>query len=207
MQGPILCTLRWEGKHLNIMGITCTCIGLCYQMLHFQRKTGFSLVCFFLVISSSPSLDCIEELQLKLRETNNFSAFIANIRKAFIALSYKWCFETVVNLSLYWFLIFTGGNKDLYWIEQENFICVIVKIQLGVGHGHVGYGNHLRLPLTIQVLDLHIWTGAVLKLQASFVPCTHRPPFLHESQTDFQDGERNGKFQFFPSCNKLCEVG
>lgn len=41
------------------------------------------------VISSSPSLDCIEELQLKLRETNSFSAFIANIRKAFIALSYK----------------------------------------------------------------------------------------------------------------------
>ncbi|XP_054827227.1 kinetochore protein Spc25 [Eublepharis macularius] len=41
------------------------------------------------VISCSPSLDCIEELQLKVRETNNFSAFIANIRKAFIALSYK----------------------------------------------------------------------------------------------------------------------
>ncbi|XP_048341608.1 kinetochore protein Spc25 [Sphaerodactylus townsendi] len=39
------------------------------------------------VISCSPPLDCIEELQLKVRETKNFSAFIANIRKAFIALS------------------------------------------------------------------------------------------------------------------------
>ncbi|KAH0621453.1 hypothetical protein JD844_022793 [Phrynosoma platyrhinos] len=41
------------------------------------------------VISCSPPLDCIEELQLKVRETNNFSAFIANVRKAFIALTYK----------------------------------------------------------------------------------------------------------------------
>ncbi|XP_062974685.1 kinetochore protein Spc25 [Elgaria multicarinata webbii] len=41
------------------------------------------------VISCSPPLDCIEELQLKVRETNNFSAFIANVRKAFIALTFK----------------------------------------------------------------------------------------------------------------------
>ncbi|XP_074857142.1 kinetochore protein Spc25 [Carettochelys insculpta] len=41
------------------------------------------------VTSSSPPLDCIEELQLKVRETNNFAAFVANIRKAFTALSYK----------------------------------------------------------------------------------------------------------------------
>ncbi|NXU48490.1 SPC25 protein, partial [Turnix velox] len=41
------------------------------------------------VTSCTPPLDCIEELQLKVRETNNFSAFIANIRKAFTALSYK----------------------------------------------------------------------------------------------------------------------
>ncbi|XP_053142995.1 kinetochore protein Spc25 [Hemicordylus capensis] len=41
------------------------------------------------VVSCSPPLDCVEELQLKVRETNNFSAFIANIRKAFIALPYK----------------------------------------------------------------------------------------------------------------------
>ncbi|NXQ45739.1 SPC25 protein, partial [Catharus fuscescens] len=41
------------------------------------------------VISCTPPLDCIAELQLKLRETNNFSAFVANIRKAFTALSYK----------------------------------------------------------------------------------------------------------------------
>ncbi|NXH53008.1 SPC25 protein, partial [Rhabdornis inornatus] len=41
------------------------------------------------VTSCTPPLDCIPELQLKLRETNNFSAFVANIRKAFTALSYK----------------------------------------------------------------------------------------------------------------------
>ncbi|NXW72949.1 kinetochore protein Spc25 [Hirundo rustica] len=41
------------------------------------------------VTSCTPPLDCIAELQLKLRETNNFSAFVANIRKAFTALSYK----------------------------------------------------------------------------------------------------------------------
>ncbi|KAJ7345675.1 hypothetical protein JRQ81_001625 [Phrynocephalus forsythii] len=41
------------------------------------------------VISCSPPLDCIEELQSKVRETNNFSAFIANVRKAFVALTYK----------------------------------------------------------------------------------------------------------------------
>ncbi|NXP30208.1 SPC25 protein, partial [Leiothrix lutea] len=41
------------------------------------------------VTSCTPPLDCIAEFQLKLRETNNFSAFFANVRKAFIALSYK----------------------------------------------------------------------------------------------------------------------
>ncbi|KAF1576509.1 UNVERIFIED_CONTAM: Kinetochore protein Spc25, partial [Eudyptes robustus] len=41
------------------------------------------------VTSCTPPLDCISELQLKVRETNNFSAFVANIRKAFTALSYK----------------------------------------------------------------------------------------------------------------------
>ncbi|NXR41045.1 SPC25 protein, partial [Zosterops hypoxanthus] len=41
------------------------------------------------VTSCTPPLDCIAELQLKLRETNNFSAFVANVRKAFTALSYK----------------------------------------------------------------------------------------------------------------------
>ncbi|KAF1487586.1 Kinetochore protein Spc25, partial [Megadyptes antipodes antipodes] len=39
--------------------------------------------------SCTPPLNCIAELQLKVRETNNFSAFVANIRKAFTALSYK----------------------------------------------------------------------------------------------------------------------
>ncbi|NXA32826.1 SPC25 protein, partial [Eudromia elegans] len=41
------------------------------------------------VTSCSPPLDCIAEFQQKVRETNNFSAFIANIRKAFTELSYK----------------------------------------------------------------------------------------------------------------------
>ncbi|NXL87327.1 SPC25 protein, partial [Alectura lathami] len=41
------------------------------------------------VTSCTPPLDCISEFQQKVRETNNFSAFIANIRKAFTALSYK----------------------------------------------------------------------------------------------------------------------
>ncbi|KFQ37424.1 PREDICTED: kinetochore protein Spc25 [Merops nubicus] len=41
------------------------------------------------VTSCTPPLDCIPEFQLKVRETNNFSAFVANIRKAFTALSYK----------------------------------------------------------------------------------------------------------------------
>ncbi|NWI20705.1 SPC25 protein, partial [Crypturellus soui] len=41
------------------------------------------------VTSHSPPLDCIAEFQQKVRETNNFSAFIANIRKAFTELSYK----------------------------------------------------------------------------------------------------------------------
>ncbi|NXI52527.1 SPC25 protein, partial [Chloroceryle aenea] len=41
------------------------------------------------VTSCTPPLDCIAELQLKVRETNKFSVFVANIRKAFTALSYK----------------------------------------------------------------------------------------------------------------------
>ncbi|KFU88537.1 Kinetochore protein Spc25 [Chaetura pelagica] len=41
------------------------------------------------VTSCTPPLDCIAEFQLKVRETNNFSAFVANMRKAFTALSYK----------------------------------------------------------------------------------------------------------------------
>ncbi|NXX20198.1 SPC25 protein, partial [Podargus strigoides] len=41
------------------------------------------------VTSCTPPLDCMAEFQLKVRETNNFSAFVANIRKAFTAYSYK----------------------------------------------------------------------------------------------------------------------
>ncbi|KFV71114.1 Kinetochore protein Spc25, partial [Dryobates pubescens] len=41
------------------------------------------------VTSCIPPLDNIAEFQSKVRETNNFSAFIANIRKAFADLSHK----------------------------------------------------------------------------------------------------------------------
>ncbi|NWX19788.1 SPC25 protein, partial [Aegotheles bennettii] len=41
------------------------------------------------VTSCTPPLDCIAEFQQKVRETNNFSAFVASIRKAFTALSYE----------------------------------------------------------------------------------------------------------------------
>ncbi|NXH20929.1 SPC25 protein, partial [Bucco capensis] len=41
------------------------------------------------VTSCTPPLDCIAEFERKVRETNNFSAFVANIRKAFTALSHK----------------------------------------------------------------------------------------------------------------------
>lgn len=37
------------------------------------------------VSDCSPHLECLAEFQEKVRETNNFSAFLANVRKAFIA--------------------------------------------------------------------------------------------------------------------------
>ncbi|CAO2597193.1 Kinetochore protein Spc25 [Lemmus lemmus] len=37
------------------------------------------------VSDCSPPLECLAELQEKVRKTNNFSAFLANVRKAFIA--------------------------------------------------------------------------------------------------------------------------
>ncbi|XP_028618824.1 kinetochore protein Spc25 isoform X1 [Grammomys surdaster] len=37
------------------------------------------------VFDCSPHLECLEEFQEKVRKTNNFSAFLANVRKAFIA--------------------------------------------------------------------------------------------------------------------------
>lgn len=41
------------------------------------------------VSDCDPHLECLAEFQEKLRKTNNFSAFIANIRKAFTALVYN----------------------------------------------------------------------------------------------------------------------
>ncbi|XP_074159295.1 kinetochore protein Spc25 isoform X4 [Sminthopsis crassicaudata] len=38
------------------------------------------------ISDSAPHLECLEEFQEKVRKTNNFSAFLANVRKAFIAL-------------------------------------------------------------------------------------------------------------------------
>ncbi|XP_021049108.1 kinetochore protein Spc25 [Mus pahari] len=37
------------------------------------------------VFDCSPHLECLAEFQEKVRKTNNFSAFLANVRKAFIA--------------------------------------------------------------------------------------------------------------------------
>ncbi|XP_067994789.1 kinetochore protein Spc25 isoform X2 [Melanerpes formicivorus] len=44
---------------------------------------------YYEVTSCIPPLDCIAEFQIKVRETNNFSAFVAKIRKAFADLSHK----------------------------------------------------------------------------------------------------------------------
>ncbi|XP_072300412.1 kinetochore protein Spc25 [Eucyclogobius newberryi] len=39
------------------------------------------------VVSSDPALDCLPNLEKRLQETNNLAAFLANIRKEFIALA------------------------------------------------------------------------------------------------------------------------
>ncbi|XP_004375606.1 kinetochore protein Spc25 [Trichechus manatus latirostris] len=41
------------------------------------------------VLDSSPHLECLAEFQENLRKTNNFSAFLANVRKAFMAMVYN----------------------------------------------------------------------------------------------------------------------
>ncbi|XP_045153921.1 kinetochore protein Spc25 [Echinops telfairi] len=41
------------------------------------------------VSDSSPHLECLAELQENLRKTKNFSAFLANVRKAFVAMVYN----------------------------------------------------------------------------------------------------------------------
>ncbi|KAM4875407.1 LOW QUALITY PROTEIN: kinetochore protein Spc25-like [Thomomys bottae] len=41
------------------------------------------------VSDSAPHLECLPELQEKVRKTNNFSAFLANVRKAFTAMVYN----------------------------------------------------------------------------------------------------------------------
>ncbi|GAB5575715.1 kinetochore protein Spc25 isoform X2 [Prionailurus iriomotensis] len=38
---------------------------------------------------SAPHLECLAEFQEKVRKTNNFSAFLANVRKAFTAMVYN----------------------------------------------------------------------------------------------------------------------
>uniref|UniRef100_A0A8D0L0T5 Kinetochore protein SPC25 n=1 Tax=Strix occidentalis caurina TaxID=311401 RepID=A0A8D0L0T5_STROC len=72
---------------------------LCKSKVLFEERLGLEIrrihMCYVLsqmakyVTSCTPPLDCIAEFQLKVRETNNFSAFVANIRKAFTALTYK----------------------------------------------------------------------------------------------------------------------
>ncbi|XP_040150362.1 kinetochore protein Spc25 isoform X3 [Ictidomys tridecemlineatus] len=41
------------------------------------------------VSDSAPHLECLAEFQENVRKTNNFSAFIANVRKAFTAMVYN----------------------------------------------------------------------------------------------------------------------
>lgn len=41
------------------------------------------------VSDCAPRLECLAEFQEKVRQTNNFSAFLANVRKAFTALVYN----------------------------------------------------------------------------------------------------------------------
>ncbi|XP_020317664.1 kinetochore protein Spc25 [Oncorhynchus kisutch] len=38
------------------------------------------------IVSSDPPLDCMAHLEQRLQETNNFSAFLANVRREFLAL-------------------------------------------------------------------------------------------------------------------------
>ncbi|XP_041120704.1 kinetochore protein Spc25 [Polyodon spathula] len=42
----------------------------------------------YTVISCGPPLECMPQLEKKVRETNNFSAFLANVRKEFAALNW-----------------------------------------------------------------------------------------------------------------------
>ncbi|XP_043852356.1 kinetochore protein Spc25 [Dromiciops gliroides] len=47
------------------------------------------------ISDSAPHLECLAEFQEKVRKTNNFSAFLANVRKAFIALVCNECVNSV----------------------------------------------------------------------------------------------------------------
>ncbi|XP_068936703.1 kinetochore protein Spc25 isoform X3 [Petaurus breviceps papuanus] len=47
------------------------------------------------VSDSAPHLECLAEFQEKIRKSNNFSAFLANVRKAFIALACNECVNSV----------------------------------------------------------------------------------------------------------------
>lgn len=47
------------------------------------------------VSDSAPHLECQSEFQEKVRKTKNFSAFLANVRKAFSTMVYNECVKTV----------------------------------------------------------------------------------------------------------------
>ncbi|XP_027721833.1 kinetochore protein Spc25 [Vombatus ursinus] len=47
------------------------------------------------ISDSAPHLECLAEFQEKIRKTNKFSAFLANVRKAFIALACNECVNNV----------------------------------------------------------------------------------------------------------------
>ncbi|XP_008588095.1 PREDICTED: kinetochore protein Spc25 [Galeopterus variegatus] len=60
---------------------------------HFESPYMFSLhlneARDYEVSDSTPHLECLAEFQENVRKTNNFSAFLANVRKAFTAMVYN----------------------------------------------------------------------------------------------------------------------
>lgn len=54
-------------------------------------KNLIQIVFFFLLLvsDSAPHLECLAEFQENLRKTKNFSAFLANVRKAFSTMVYS----------------------------------------------------------------------------------------------------------------------
>lgn len=59
----------------------------CSKYEIFVYKLSKMKAFFFTVVSSDPALECLPFLESRLQETNNLSAFLANVRKEFISLA------------------------------------------------------------------------------------------------------------------------